>query len=68
MIGDASVPSSPLTATSSPLSEPPDESENRDTNKSVSKTRRATRASLTENPSGDFDSRILVDEKAHYFF
>jgi len=46
------MPSSPLTATSSPLSEPPDESENKDANKSVAKARRSTRATLTENTSG----------------
>lgn len=48
--GDTSMPSSPLTATSSPLSEPPDESENRDMNKSATKPRRSNRTSLPDNP------------------
>lgn len=40
---DSSPPSSPLTATSSPLSEPPDETDYRDTNGSSSKPRRSMR-------------------------
>ncbi|KXN89442.1 Lysine-specific demethylase 5A [Leucoagaricus sp. SymC.cos] len=47
--GDNSMPSSPLTATSSPLSEPPDESEARDASKPSMKPRRSTRASLPDN-------------------
>ncbi|KDR84060.1 hypothetical protein GALMADRAFT_219890 [Galerina marginata CBS 339.88] len=48
-IEDASPPASPLTATSSPLSEPPDESESKDANgKPNSKLRRSTRMGSQE--------------------
>ncbi|KAF5388435.1 hypothetical protein D9615_000674 [Tricholomella constricta] len=52
--GEPSPPSSPLTATSSPLSEPPDESESRDadgSNRSGSRPRRSTRMGSQEQAS-----------------
>ncbi|KAG5639694.1 hypothetical protein H0H81_005877 [Sphagnurus paluster] len=52
--GETSPPSSPLTATSSPLSEPPDESESRDADGSQSadaKPRRSTRTGSQEQAS-----------------
>jgi len=46
---DTSPPASPLTATSSPLSEPPDESESKDPNgKLASRLRRSTRTGSQE--------------------
>ncbi len=52
IIGDASVPSSPLTATSSPLSEPPEESDTKDANKSTSRPRRSVRTGSAEHGHG----------------
>lgn len=47
------MPSSPLTATSSPLSEPPDESENKDANKSA-RPRRSGRMGSTDQVASEF--------------
>ena len=54
--GDDSPPSSPLTATSSPLSEPPDEGDYKDSNghKYDSKLRRSTRQSSQEHQTREF--------------
>ncbi|KZT24551.1 hypothetical protein NEOLEDRAFT_1134959 [Neolentinus lepideus HHB14362 ss-1] len=48
MTDDTTPPSSPLTATSSPLSEPPDESDNRGVNGDGSRTRRSKRTGSQE--------------------
>lgn len=50
---DDSPPSSPLTATSSPLSEPPDESDLKDM-KSETKPRRSTRQTSIERQGGEY--------------
>lgn len=66
---DTTPPSSPLTATSSPLSEPPDEGDNRGINGEGSRTRRSKRMGsqeyMTPTPSTLLPSPVISSPALH---